>query len=148
SMAEYLGKDEITQYDYQQLQKVPFMIHIPGIEKGQKMKEIAGQVDIKPTILHLLGIDTDQDIYFGNDLFHDDRKGYIAQHTGNFISDDYLFAIDICYDVETGEELGQETETGDETPCHELKEKVEKELTYSNKIIYGDLFRFVDFKSE
>lgn len=149
SMAEYLGKDEITLYDYQKLQRVPFIVHIPGIEEGKRMDRIAGQVDIKPTILHLLGVDTSHDIYFGNDLFHDGRKGYIAQHTGGFISDDYLLINDVCYDAKTGESLGHEVESSEEeTPCSPLKEKVSQELAYSNKIVYGDLFRFINFNTK
>lgn len=35
AMAEFLGKDEITPYDNVQLQRVPFIIHIPGITDQQ-----------------------------------------------------------------------------------------------------------------
>src|SRR5699024_6548089 len=83
AMAQFLEQDEITPYDYMQLQRVPFYIHIPGIEDGRVLSKIAGQVDIKPTLLHLLGIETNHDIYFGNDLFHEDRKGLIVQRNGN-----------------------------------------------------------------
>lgn len=149
AMAQYLEKDEITAYDYQQLQRVPFFIHMPGYGKGKIKSEIAGQVDIKPTLLHLLGVETNHDIYFGNDLFHNDRKGFIVQRNGNFISDDYIFAGDTCFERETGKVLANENESMMEsTPCTEIKEKVETELTYSNQIIYGDLFRFVDFDAK
>jgi len=148
-MAEYLEKDEINPYDHLQLQKVPFYIHIPGIEKGKVMSKVAGQVDIKPTILHLLGIETDHDIYFGNDLFHDDRKGFIAQRNGSFISDEFLYISGVCYERETGEVLAVESEVKEEvTPCTPIKDVVEKELYYSDEIIYGDLFRFIDFDKE
>lgn len=149
AMAQFLNQDEITAYDYLQLQRVPFFIHIPGYGKGEIKSEIAGQIDIKPTLLHLLGSDTSHDIYFGNDLFHDDRKGFIAQRNGNFISEDYILAGETCYDRESGEELAHENETTKEvTPCTDIKEKVEKELIYSDKLIYGDLFRFVDFEAD
>lgn len=149
AMAMYLNKEEITPYDYMQLQRVPFYIHIPGYGEGKKMSKIAGQIDIKPTLLHLLGIETNHDIYFGNDLFHDDRKGYIVQRNGNFVSDEYVYASEICFDRETGEVLAAESETTNQvTPCSPIKEKVEKELTYSDQIIYGDLFRFIDFETE
>lgn len=149
AMAMYLNKEEITPYDYMQLQRVPFYIHIPGYGEGKKMSNIAGQIDIKPTLLHLLGIETNHDIYFGNDLFHDDRKGYIVQRNGNFVSDEYVYASEICFDRATGEVLAAESETTNQvTPCSPIKEKVEKELTYSDQIIYGDLFRFIDFETE
>lgn len=149
AMAMYLEKEEISPYDYMKLQRVPFFIHIPGYGKGEKISKVAGQIDVKPTILHLLGIKTDHDIYFGNDLFHDDHKGFIVQRNGSFVSEDYIYAGEICYDRKTGDVLGEESEiSNDETPCSEIKEKVEEELIYSDQIIYGDLFRFIDFGDE
>ncbi|GGB29365.1 sulfatase-like hydrolase/transferase [Virgibacillus dakarensis] len=148
AMSQYLEKEEITPYDHIQLQRVPFFIHIPGSGKGKVMSEVSGQIDIKPTILHLLGIDTENDIYFGNDLFSDDRKGYIAQRNGDFISDKYISTEGICYNRETGEPIEEDqtiTETDTESPCTAIEEKVTNELGYSDDIIYGDLFRFVDF---
>ena len=146
AMSMYLGKDEITPYDSIQLQRVPFFVHIPGHDKGEVMSEVSGQIDIKPTLLHLVGIETDDDIYFGNDLFHDDRKGHIALRNGDFISDDYIFTGDICYDRETGEPfVTDDTDANTETLCSEIKEEVETELGYSDEIIYSDLFRFIDF---
>ncbi|MGM8365129.1 LTA synthase family protein [Virgibacillus sp. W0181] len=147
AMSEYLNKEEITPYDYVQLQRVPLFIHIPGSNEGKVMSKLAGQIDLKPTILHMLGIDTTNDIYFGNDLFHNDRKEFIAFRNGDFVSENYLSASGICYDRSNGEEVGTESETAEETPCTPFLKKVETELEYSDEIIYGDLFRFVDFNS-
>lgn len=149
SMAEYLGKDDINPYDYMQLQRVPFYIHIPGYGQGEQLDKVVGQVDIKPTLLHLLGMETNHDIYFGNDMFHDHHKGFIGQRNGDFVSEDYVYVGETCYDRETGNELGVEDEaTGERTACFEIKEDVEKELNYSDQIIYGDLFRFINFEAE
>lgn len=146
AMSMYLEKDEITPYDYVQLQRVPFFIHIPGHDKGKVMSRVSGQIDIKPTLLHLAGIETDNDIYFGNDLFHNDRKGYIALRNGDFISEEYVSTSGACYDRETGETLEEaDQDMNEEASCTSIKEKVEKELGYSDEIIYGDLFRFVNF---
>lgn len=147
AMSMYFGKDEITPYDYVQLQRVPLFIHIPGHGEGKVMDKIAGQIDMKPTILHMVGIDTNHDIYFGNDLFHDDRKGYIAFRNGDFVSEEYLFTSGTCYDFATGEVLAVESEEENgETPCSPIREKVITELEYSDELIYGDLFRFIDFE--
>lgn len=146
AMAQYLEQDEITPYDYMQLQRVPFYVHIPGYGKGEMLDTVVGQIDIKPTLLHLLGIETNHDIYFGNDMFHDDRKGFIGQRNGNFVSEDYVYAAETCYDRSTGNVLGVENEASEETtPCSDIRATVEKELSYSDQIIYGDLFRFIDF---
>ncbi|WP_188453659.1 LTA synthase family protein [Virgibacillus oceani] len=143
AMSSYLGKEEITPYDHIQLQRVPFFVHIPGSGKGKVMSEVAGQIDIKPTLLHLLGVDTTDDIYFGNDLFSDDRKGYVALRNGDYISDKYISTSGICYNRETGEPVVENAEN--EKPCAPIEEKVAQELGYSDDLIYGDLFRFVDF---
>src|SRR5699024_10240727 len=149
----YLGKDEITPYDHIQLQRVPLFIHIPGIDKGKVMSEIGGQIDLKPTILHLLGIHTDHDLYFGNDLFATDRKEFVALRNGDFVSDEHIYTSGICYDRGSGEELKADEEESVvdgnvETPCDSIGEQVAKELDYSDKIIYGDLFRFLDFDKD
>src|SRR5690625_920145 len=90
AMSQFLNKDEITPYDHIQLQRVPFFIHIPGHDQGEVMSKISGQVDIKPTLLHMVGIETDHDIYFGNDLFHDDREDPIIFRNVDFISEEYV----------------------------------------------------------
>lgn len=150
AMASFLDKEEISPFDYAQLQRVPLYIHLPGHEHGKKMSHIAGQIDLKPTILHLLGIETDRDIYFGNDLFAEPRKDFIAQRNGNFVSEDYVYASEICYDRKTGEVLeeAEDKEDGALSPCETIKEQVEQELIYSDQMIYGDLFRFLDFNTE
>ncbi|SES83622.1 uncharacterized sulfatase [Oceanobacillus limi] len=149
AMSQLLEKEEITPYDYLQLQRVPLFIHIPGHGEGEVKSEIAGQIDIKPTLLHMLGIETDNDIYFGNDLFHDDRKGFIALRNGDFVSEDYVYTGEVCYERLTGEAIATENNHSNKeqqnNACQPIKEKVEKELSLSDNLIYGDLFRFIDF---
>ncbi|ASN05238.1 LTA synthase family protein [Virgibacillus necropolis] len=149
AMSQYLGKEEITPYDHVQLQRVPFFVHIPGNGDGKVMSKVAGQIDVKPTLLSLLGIKAENDIQFGNRLFIDDRKGYIAFRNGDYISQKHVSTSGICYNRETGEPIYQDeeelTSTEKENPCTDIKNKVEKELGYSDDIIYGDLFRFINF---
>lgn len=137
STAMYLEKDQITPYDHIQLQRVPLYIHIPG-EEGGVVPTIGGQVDIKPTLLHLLGIQDDNEISFGTNLFGENRKDYITLRDGSFITDEVIFTKDTFYDRVTGEMI----EATDE--LLELKAHVQQELTYSDQIIYGDLLRFHD----
>ncbi|WP_077326971.1 LTA synthase family protein [Virgibacillus siamensis] len=151
AMAKYLGKDQISPYDHVQLQRVPLFIHIPGYDKGKVMSEVSGQIDLKPTLLHMLGVSTKNDIYFGNDLFVDDRKDYIAFRNGDFVSDQYVSTDGICYLRKSGEPVKQKENQDDanksENPCEPITQKVEKELGYSDDLIYGDLFRFVNFST-
>lgn len=151
AMATYLDKEEITPYDHILLQRVPLFIHIPGHE-GEVISDVAGQVDVKPTILHLLGVDDSNDISFGTNVFGPNRKEFIALRDGSYITDDYIFTKDIYYDRETGEEIAHinedtsdESDQDNELPYSVINEQVEEELSYSDRIIYGDLFRFHNF---
>ncbi|NBJ68518.1 MULTISPECIES: LTA synthase family protein [Clostridia] len=153
AMSQYLGKEEITPYDYVQLQRVPLFIHIPGYGNGEVKSEVAGQIDMKPTLLNLLGIKNKQDIQFGNDLFSDQRKDFIALRDGSFISNEYIYTSDTCYNRETGEPIIEETDEQSESnpapnACDSIREQVEKELGYSDDLIYGDLFRFINFNKK
>ncbi|MGM8214113.1 LTA synthase family protein [Bacillaceae bacterium W0354] len=137
AMGEFLGK-EITPYEQAKLQQVPLIIHIPGHENIGTISTLAGQIDFKPTILNMLGIENEKDIIFGNDLFAEDRKGFIAFRDGRVIGEDYLYASGMCYDDVTGDVVEKDY-------CEEMIDRSTQELSYSDEIIYGDLFRFYDF---
>ncbi|MCM3594191.1 LTA synthase family protein [Metabacillus idriensis] len=144
AMAKFLEKEKITPYDAVQLQRVPFLIHMPGItdKNPEIFSEISGQIDVKPTLMHLLGVDTKDQIHFGNDLFAKDRNQFTVLRNGNFITEDYIQASNVCYDRETGEPLENKE------ACAPFEEKAHDELTYSDKIIYGDLLRFYNKEKE
>ncbi|GIN13850.1 lipoteichoic acid synthase-like YqgS [Shouchella clausii] len=137
AMAMYLDKEEITPFDSVQLQRVPLIIHIPGHE-GETFDTVGGQIDIKPTLMHLLGLSTKEDIQFGSDLFSPEHESYAVLRNGNFITDDLVYANNTCYDKHTG------VETEDPSSCEEFIPRAQSDLEYSDKIIYGDLLRFFE----
>ncbi|PAD15896.1 LTA synthase family protein [Shouchella clausii] len=137
AMAMYLDKEEITPFDSVQLQRVPLIIHIPGHE-GETFDTVGGQIDIKPTLMHLLGLSTKEDIQFGSDLFSPEHESYAVLRNGNFITDDLVYASNTCYDKHTGEEME------DPSSCEEFIPRAQSDLEYSDKIIYGDLLRFFE----
>jgi lipoteichoic acid synthase len=135
AMGQFLGS-EVTPFVSTQLQRVPLIIHIPG-QKGKTVSTVSGQIDLKPTLLHLLGIDTKQDIEFGSDLFSKDKMEFTVLRDGSFITKDYVYTREICYDKKTGEPT-------DNNLCEPYLEKAKNELEFSDKIIYGDLLRFYE----
>ena len=137
AMAMYLEKDEITPYDSALLQSVPLFIHVPGSNDGQVIDKTAGQIDLRPTLLHLLGIETSKDMQLGADLFSEQHEDFVVFRDGRFITDKYVYAGEVCYDRETGEET-------DIALCQPYIERAEFELAQSDKIINGDLLRFYD----
>ena len=137
AMSMYLNKEEITPYDSALLQSVPLFIHVPGSGDGEVIDKTAGQIDLRPTILHLLGIDTSNDMQLGADLFSEEHEDFVIFRDGRFITDQYVYASEVCYDRDTAEEIGIEA-------CQPYIERASVELEYSDKIINGDLLRFYD----
>jgi lipoteichoic acid synthase len=133
AMSQYLGK-EVTPVVSTQLQEVPLIIHVPG-QEGKTISKVSGQIDLKPTIMHLLGIDTKEDIQFGSDIFSSQHENLAILRDGRFITEDYVFAGEKCWNKES-------EETTDMKYCEPYKERVNEELEYSDKIINGDLLRF------
>lgn len=142
-LAQLLGKDRETwsNFDNAQVQRVPYMIHIPGMNKGKIIDTYGGQVDALPTLLHLLGVDTQNYIQLGQDLFSPDHKQLVAFRDGDFVTPNYTYYGGVLYDNKTGEEVTE--------PSEELKkqidadkEAVSDQLATSDKINNGDLLRF------
>lgn len=137
AMSEIMN-EEIRPFEHTQLQRVPLIIHSPGLE-GKKMDTIGSQIDLKPTILHLLGKETEDDIQFGTDLLAENRENIAILRDGSAISEEYLYAgeDDVCYDKATQWEV-------DNSKCEEIQNKAQTELNLSDKVVYGDLLRFKD----
>ncbi|PWA11782.1 hypothetical protein DCC39_09070 [Pueribacillus theae] len=136
-LGEFLGK-EITPFESVQLQRVPLLIHIPG-EQGGTFDTIGGQIDLKPTILNLLGIDEGEDLSFGNDLFSNERPGLVVLRDGSFITEKYIYTKNKCYDKSNESEIEIEA-------CEPFIEEAQLQLDQSDKVIYGDLLRFYENK--
>ncbi len=138
AMSQYLGK-EITPFENAQLQRVPMFVHIPGVtdKNPKEFDTVSGQIDLKPTIKHLLGMETKNDIQFGADLFSEDRNDFVVFRDGSFVTDKVVYTKNACYDKETEQET-------DQSACEPYMEKAKKELQYSDEIVYGDLLRFYD----
>ncbi len=135
AMSELIG-EEITPLKNAELQRVPFMIKIPGVEGQGTVQEYAGQIDVVPTLLHILGIKAQDYILFGTDMFSEDHKDTVAFRNGDFITPEFSMIKGVYYDNETGEELEATEE------FEKIKEAVHYELELSDKVLHGDLLRF------
>lgn len=140
AMGMYLDK-EITPLDTVELQKVPMYIHIPGYGKGEVTDELTGQMDLRPTILHLLGIDTKEDMQMGSDVFSPDHEPFVIFRDGRFVTKDHIYTQEVCYDIKT-------REMDDSGACEPYNERATTELDYSDMIINGDLLRFTEEDKE
>ncbi len=61
---------------------IPLLIHAPGDYKGE-ITNIAGQIDIMPTVANLLGVSLENNLHFGHDLLN------YEYHDVFFIEQDY-----------------------------------------------------------
>lgn len=144
SLASLLGKNSQTwsEYDNAMLQRVPFMIHIPGNTQGHISQTYGGEVDALPTILHLLGIDTKNYVQLGQDLLSPQNKQIVAQRTsGTYITPEYTNYGGRLYNTKTGEEITNPDEAT-KAKIKEIKNSVAKQLSVSDSIQTGDLLRF------
>ncbi|MDA1527598.1 LTA synthase family protein [Bacillus cereus group sp. TH260-2LC] len=137
AMAQFLEKDQITEFDTLNLQRTPLYIHVPGQTEGETISKPTGQIDMKPTILNLLGIDTTNDIRFGHDMFSDEYTGFVVLRDGSFITDKYAYKNNTFYDRITGEIVDLPKKE-----AQALINRAQNELRMSDKIIEGDLLRF------
>ncbi|MDR3156513.1 MAG: LTA synthase family protein [Lactobacillales bacterium] len=143
SLAKLLEKNEETwnEFDDTQLQRVPLIFHIPGREDGQLNHTYGGQVDILPTLLHLLGIGTTTYLQLGQDLFSPNRDQLVAFRDKHFITPEYTVIGSKIYHTQTGEFLENPSDDT-QKKIQELQKKVDLQLATSDRITTGDLLRF------
>ncbi|CAM3815860.1 LTA synthase family protein [Mesobacillus thioparans] len=134
AMEQVLGK-EITPFESAGLQRVPLLMHVPGV-KGGTMHEYGGQIDLMPTLMHLLGIDTKPYLQLGTDLLSEDHDELVPFRNGDFVSPTASYINGKYYDSTTGTVI-EETEE-----AKQQKEITETILNYSDKVVEGDLLRF------
>lgn len=143
SLAELVGKtsDTWTNFDNAQMQRVPYMIHLPGQTNGGINHTYGGQVDALPTLLHLLGVDTKNYNQLGQDLFSKQHDQLVTFRDGDFITPKYTYYGGTIYDNKTGQAITEPTQEV-QNEIDALKEKANKQLAVSDQINNGDLLRF------
>ena len=135
-MGQVIGK-EITEYESTNLQRVPLFIHVPGMQGGVN-HTYGGQTDLLPTVLHLLGVDTQNFIQFGSDLLSEEHNEVIPFRNGGFVSPTIYSINGKFYDNKTGLILDDsQLET-----ANAMNNEVTEKLKFSDKVVNGDLLRF------
>lgn len=142
-LAGLLGKaaDTWNDYDNLQLQRVPFMINIPGYTHGKIMQTYGGEIDVLPTLLHLVGVNTRKYLQFGTDLFSKDHDQVVAQRNGNFITPTYSYVNGAIYRNSTGQQITHPTSKVQKLIAS-YKSKVTTELALSDELNSKNLLRY------
>lgn len=136
AMEQVIGK-EITPFESTGLQRVPLFIRVPGVEGGVN-HEYGGQVDILPTLLHLLGTDTKDYVQFGTDLLSEQHDDLVPFRNGDFVSSTITSIDGKLYDSSTGLELG----VAQLEQAKTYQKSAEQKLSLSDRVVNGDLLRF------
>ncbi|SHO54077.1 LTA synthase family protein [Anaerocolumna xylanovorans] len=91
-MEKYLGRT----YDYDEMLRIPLMIHVPGSGVEETIHTTGGQIDFLPTIANIMGLKFNQPYVLGQDLCNA-KDGFVAftayLFRGSFIHNNTMFEI-------------------------------------------------------
>lgn len=143
-VAPLLGQDpeEWGNYENTQMQRVPLIVHIPGVTNGQVFDAYGGQIDMLPTLMHLLGLETDQYLFMGQDLLSEEHDETVVLRNGRVINKDYTFIEQSVYDTETGNEVNEELSPVELNALYNQRDRARLAMSYSDEIMQMDLLRF------
>src|SRR5690606_16935463 len=139
-MEMVIGK-EIGDFESAGLQRVPLYIHITGADiDGGVKSTYGGQIDLLPTLLHLLGINAQDYVHFGTDLLSENHVEIVPFRNGDFVGPEVHHIGGVVYDAITGEELDENDPSFE--MAQELHDLVQYTLELSDNVVNGDLLRF------
>ncbi|CZQ99086.1 sulfatase [Trichococcus palustris] len=142
TLAPLIGKNADTwnQYDDAMMQRIPLIIYDPGSGTGKISDVYGGQIDVLPTVLHLLGVDTASYVQLGQDLLSKNHEELVAFRNGTIVTDKYTILGNNVYSTESGNLIYQTPEVTEAVAA--IRSKAETQLAMSDHIINGDLLRF------
>lgn len=144
ALAPLLGKNSETwsSYDNAMLQRVPYMVVVPGMDKGGIINTYGGEIDMLPTLEHLLGIESNKFLQVGQDMLSPDHDQIVAFRSANyFVTPMYTSYSGRTYYTKTGEEITNPDEKTKEE-LDKIREAANLQLKISDSIQTGDLLRF------
>ncbi len=76
-----IGVDEAEE-----LKKVPLIISIPNSSKPPTVGDpVGGLIDVAPTVLNILGVESSEAFFLGSDLAGPDDEGFVVFRNGSFV---------------------------------------------------------------
>lgn len=136
AMEQILSK-EITPVENANLQRVPLFIHIPGM-KGGIDHTYGGQIDLLPTVMHMLGVETENYIHFGADLLSEDHEELVTFRNGDYVSPEIYSIGEKYYNPETGLPI----EDAQLEQAEQFQQQSNYKLKLSDQLVTSDLLRF------
>ena len=140
AMAKLTNITGFNDYDNAMYQRVPFMIHMPGL-KGGINHTYGGEIDALPTILNLLGVKDNDTVQFGSDLLSANHPQTVAFRNGDFVTPDFTKVGSQYFNTSTGKKITKLSPSQKKT-VDAATNRVTTELSLSDRVINGDLLRF------
>ena len=138
--AQLLDKDSFNNFDNLQFQRVPLMFHMPGL-KGGINHTYGGEIDVRPTLFNLLGINDQNMIQFGHSLLAKNAPQIVAQRNGDFITPKYSKVEGSYYYTQSGKRITHPSKKV-KVQLASISNTVTTELSLSDRVITGNLLRF------
>ncbi|KRL61195.1 sulfatase [Lentilactobacillus parakefiri DSM 10551] len=142
NLAKALGKnpDDWNDFDNAQLQRVPLIIDVPGQKNGFVSKKYAGEIDVLPTLMHLLGISSKRYVQFGTDILSKQHDQVVAFRNQDWVSPAFTSLSGDIYSNKTGQLL--KLTKRQQAQVKKDKERVQTELSLSDSLNEKNLLRF------
>ncbi|WP_186277707.1 LTA synthase family protein [Lactobacillus sp. LL6] len=147
TLAPIIGESSDTwnSFNNVQMQRVPFMIHAANL-KGEIKDKVGGEIDVLPTLLHLLGIKNKNYIQFGSDMLSPKYKDWIVFRNGTIVSGKYVIIggkgiKGVVYDRKSGKQIINFT-SQEKREITSLAKEAKQSLKYSDLLNNHNLLRF------
>ena len=145
AFAPYIGSSakKFDSYDNTMLQRTPLMIDVPGHSDGRIIDTYAGEIDVMPTLEHLLGVSNKNYIQFGQDIFSSGRKNFVALRNGGFVTPTLTLTSShgSYYNTQTGVKI-LKMDSSEKKYAESVKNQVATLLSNSDKLNNENLLRF------
>jgi lipoteichoic acid synthase len=134
ALYDFEGIKNSTDLNWNNLQKVPMLIHFPN-DKNKGVDSIpAGEVDLYPTIANLYNLD--RKYMFGTDLINA-KSNIVSFITGSFVTNNILYyaSTDTYYDMKTGKTIQPTVD------MKKVKSDTLTQLEYNDDILTHNLLK-------
>jgi len=137
----WVGKELGIKYDSRVSRlNIPFIVRLPNQEKGKRVEQVGGQLDMMPTIANLLGVRPDAAgiVPFGQDLLHIGRNIVGSRYylpTGSFFNDDVLYVPGTGFEDGTAISLDTLEPVKDVSPYRSDYDYIMKLMSLSDRYV-------------
>ncbi len=119
---------------------MPLIINIPGEKHGYVSNKYAGEIDVLPTLMHLLGISTKRYVQFGTDIFSKQHDQVVAFRNQDWVSPTFTSISGDIYSNKTGQLMKLTKRQAAQVKKN--KDRVQTELSLSDSLNEKNLLRF------